>query len=246
MKSARDMIPESLEIAAKPTAKALNNIKNLSWFKTGSTPSKAPAMDMINRIEKVITPNGTLNLHDAMQLRKDINEARKGLGAFNIPPITDKGSARFYLDQVDKALIESMENYGSKVNPKWWDDYNLANKAYGLTESSGKMAQFIEKNAKPLQSDMSKILFHTGAPALTAGIGLGGTLGAASGALGAGAMAAQSYKIINRMIKSPLLRKHYGEVLRATATGNASVMNKALEKFDKVALKYEYPKKESN
>lgn len=245
MNQAKDMIPAALEISAKPTQKFLTNLRSTPWFKTGSTPSKAPAMQMVEKMENLITPNGTLNLQEAMQLRKDINEARKGLGAFNIPPITDKKAARYYLDQVDKALLQSMEHYGANVNPQWWNNYNLANEAYGLTARTTKMADFIEKNAKPLQSDMARTLFHTGTAGLLGGVGLGGTVGALSGAVGAGAVAGQTYKIINRMIRSPVLRNHYADVLKATATGNVAVMNKALEKFDKAALKHQYIKEKN-
>ncbi len=245
MNAARDMIPTGLQISAGPSLRALNNIRNQSWWRTGSTPSKAPAMQMVERIENQIGQNGTLNLRDAMQIRRDINEARKGLGAFNIPPITDRRSARAYLDQVDRALLDSMENYGARVNPQWWHDYNLANQAFGLTERTGKMAELIEKTAKPFQSDMAKILFHSGAGALASGVGLGGTLGAVSGIAGAGAIAGQTVKLINRMARSPILRRHYNEVLRATTTGQANVIQKALKDFDKAALKYEYPKEKS-
>lgn len=242
MNVARDMIPQGLRISAGRTLNAFNRLRNQSWWRTGSTPSKAPAMQMVERIENQIANNGTLNLHDAMQLRRDINEARKSLGAFNIPPITDRGAARRYLDQVDRALVESMEHYGANVNPNWWRNYQVANQAFAVTERSGKIAQFIERHAKPLQSDMAKVLFHTGGAGLVSGIGLGGTAGVLSGAAGGAALLGQSYKIMNRMIRSPLIRSHYVEVLNAAASGNAALLNKALERFDKVALKHEYPK----
>jgi hypothetical protein len=242
MNTARDMIPRALEISAGPTMRAFNKIRNQAWYQTGSTPSKAPAMQMIEKIESQLSPNGTLNLHNAMQLRRDINEARKGLGAFNIPAVTDKASARRYLDMVDRALVDSMENYGTKVNPRWYNNYQQANQAFAVTERAGQVAQFIEKNAKPLQSDMAKVLFHTGGAGLVAGVGLGGTAGLLSGSVGAAALAGQSYKIINRMIRSPLIRSHYVDVLAAASAGNSQELNKALKRFDKVALKHEYPK----
>ncbi len=246
LNASRDMIPQALQISARPTLTAFNRLRNQSWFRTGSTPSKAPAMQMIERIENSITQNGTLNLHDGMQLRRDLNEARKSLGAFNIPPITDRAAARRYLDMVDDALVSSMERYGTQVNPRWWNTYQMGNQAFAITERTGKLAEVIEKYAKPLQSDMAKVLFHTGGATLAAGAGLGGAVGAISGVAGAGAVLGQGYKIINRMIRSPVIRSHYVEVLNAAASGNAAVLNKALQKFDKVALKHEYPKEKAN
>src|SRR5258708_2527111 len=177
-----------------------------------------------------------LNGRMAQQLRHDINEARRGLGAFQIPPVTDRRAARAYLDQVDRALLESMEHYGNNVNPQWWHNYQRANDAYRVTQRSRSISDFMERYAKPLKSEIAKTLFH-----VTAAAGITKLPAIAAAAIPV-ATAAKSIQIMNRMIQSPVLRNHYIDVLRAASTGNAAVLNKALEKFDRAALKYEYPK----
>src|SRR5260221_6749125 len=47
------------------------------------------------------------------------------------------------------------------------------------------------------------------------------------------ATAAKGIQLMNRMIRSPVLRNHYLEVLSAAAQQNAGAMNRALEKFDR-------------
>lgn len=233
MNQARNMIPQGLRFWSGPTEQALNRIKNSNWYITGSTPSKAPALHEIERIEKHIQ-NHTLDAHTAMQLRTDINEARKQLGGFQLNKPVDRKGALRHLDEVDNALLQSMEHYG-QVNPKWFQAYTRANEAYRVTQRSRALSEFIEKNAKPLKSEMAKTLFHVG---LGAGVIKLPTIAAAAVPIAA---TAKGVQLMNRMIKSPVLRNHYAEVMRAAATGNAAVLNKSLEKFDKIAMKYQYP-----
>ncbi len=238
--SAEQMIPQGLRFSSQPIENVLGKIKNSNWFKSGTTPSKAPAMKEVARIEAQIQ-NGTIDAHMAMQLRRDINEARKELGGFRLfkadQPVDTK-SARRYLDEVDKALMEGLENYGKNVDPKWFKNYKLANEAYAVTERSRALGDFIAKKAKPLQSSTAKTLFHVAGTTGALNIPLIATAAAPVAA------AAKTIQIMNRMIRSPVLRIHYLDVLKSAATGNAGVMNKALEKFDSIANKLEKKQKD--
>lgn len=229
-----NMIPQGTRISASPTIKAFQDLKNQSWFKTGRTVSKGPAMDEITRIENLIQ-NGTSDAHDLMQARRDINEARKRLGAFNYEPGIDKASARRHLDQVDDAVRSSLESYGKNQNPEWLKSYNRANQAYAVTQRSRQIQDVIQSNplTKPLQSEAAKTLFHVG--------GASAILHAPAVLAGAAPIAgiAKGTQILNRMIKSPILRNYYTKVLIEAAANNIPEMHKALEKFDKEAKKME-------
>lgn len=229
---AENMIPKGLSFSAQPTQQALKQLKNQPWYKSGKTPSKVPAFKEIGRIEKQIK-NGKIDGHTAMQLRRDINEARKELKGFSLVKPADTKAALRYLDKVDNALIQSMKNYGEKINPQWWNQYQQANQAFRITQRSRLLSDFIEKRAKPLNSEMAKVLFHTGAV-------IAGSKMPVLGAIAApGIMTAKGIQITNRMIRSPILRNHYLEVLHHASVGNVNQMNRALEKFDKAALKEE-------
>lgn len=233
---AKAMIPKGLSFTAKPTERALQRLKGMEWYKTGSTPSKAPAMAEVKRVESLIK-NGKIDAHEAMQVRHDINEMRKQLGGFwSGKEVADKKAALKYLGEVDKALIESMEHYGKNVNPEWWKNYNLANEAFRVTAKSRAISEFLDKNARPVKSEMAKILMHTA----------GGVISALPTAAVSGVAAAvpviatvKTLQIMNRMAKSTVLRNHYIEVMKAASQGNAAVMNKMLEKFDREAKKIE-------
>lgn len=231
------MIPQGTRMSTKYLSKELNALKNKPWYKTGKTTAKGPAFEEIDRIEKAMQ-YGSMDMHEAMQIRKDINEARKKLGAFNYEPGIDKPAARKYLNEVDDVLRNNMERWGQANNPKWNKAYETANQAYGVTQRSIQLQDYISQNAigKALQSETTKIMFHLG----------GASALMHTPALAAAAVplvtTAKSIQIMNRMIRSPLLRNHYLEVLKAASVQNAGAMNRALMKFDKEAQKMENKK----
>lgn len=229
-----NMIPQTTRMATRRVENGLNTLRNQSWFRTGRTTAKGPAMDEITRIEDAIQ-HGSMNVHDAMQIRRDINEARRKLGSFLYEPGMDKASARQYLDRVDEVLREGLEDFGTKTNPQWLHAYERANQAYGVTRQSQVLQDYISSHAltKPIQSQTAKALFNLGGAAAIShmpGVAIGAVpiLGGAKG-----------IQILNRMYRSPLLRNYYLEVLSAATAQNAGAMNRALTKFDKEAEKLE-------
>ncbi len=229
-----NMIPQGTRMSTRYLQQEMNAIKNLSWFKTGRTTAKGPAMDEIKRIEDAVQ-HGSMDVHDAMQIRRDINEARNKLGAFNYEPGIDKKAARQYLDQIDDVLRTNLERYGQANNPNWLKNYQTANQAYAVTRRSQQLQDYIHAHpvGKALTSNTAKTLFHLGgasalaqAPQLIAG-----AVPLAAGAKG--------MQIINRMMRSPLLRNYYLEVLTQAAAQNAGAMQRALIKFDNEAQKEE-------
>ncbi len=232
LSQAETMIPKGLSFTAKPTEAALERIKQSKWYTTGTTPSKSPAMAEIDRIEAQIR-NGKIDAHSAMQLRRDINEARKQLGGFQLNKPVNKRQALRYLDEVDSALLDSMEHYGKNVNPMWLKAYQQANQAFKVTERSRQLSDFIQQNARPLKSETAKILYH---------VGVASALPYVPVAIAAGVpvlAGAKGIQIINRMIRSPVLRNHYVDVLKQASLGNAQAMNASLQRFDEEAEKVE-------
>lgn len=229
-----NLIPQGTRMSMRPISNGLNRIKNQPWFRTGRTTSKGPAMDEIKRIEEAIQ-HGSSDVHDILQIRKDINEARKKLGAFHYEPGMDKASARRYLDEVDEVVREGLEDFGNGFDPKWYQQYERANQAYGVTQRSIQLQDFINSNAitKGLQSQSAKILFNIG--------GAQAVMNAPSLIAGAAAVAPaiKGIQVMNRMIRSPVLRNHYLDVLKQASLQNAAAMNRALQKFDDESKKLE-------
>ena len=229
-----NMIPQGTRMSTRYLTQELNSLRNTPWYRTGRTTAKGPAFDEVERIENAIQ-HGSMDMHDAMQIRRDISEARNRLGAFNYEPGIDKAAARQHLDRVDEILRSNIERWGQANNPNWLNSYDQANQAYGVTQRSMKLQDYIRSNAitKNVQSQTAKSLFHLGGASLIAQVPalLGGV--AVAGA------AAKGVQLINRMIRSPVLRNHYAQVVAAAAAQNAGAMNNALQKFDEEARKLE-------
>jgi hypothetical protein len=229
-----NMVAPGTRMSTRYMTQELNALRNTPWYRTGRTTSKGPAFDEIDRIDRSIQ-HGSMDMHEAMQIRRDINEARNKLGAFNYEPGIDKAAARHYLDRVDEVLRTNIERWGQANNPQWLNAYREANQAMAVTRSSERLQDFIQKNAitKHFQSETTKTLFHLGAgsaiahaPALLGGVAVAGSAG-------------KGIQLINRMIRSPILRNHYAQVVAAATTQNAGAMNNALQKFDEEARKLE-------
>ena len=151
-----------------------------------------------------------------------------------MPGNPDKAAALRYLDKVDKALLSSMENYGTSVNPRWWNAYESANKAFRITKRSEAVSNLISsKYVKPFTSEAAKVAFGTlaaqaGLKIPLAGMGVAALMGTR-----------KSFQVINRIIQSQILRRHYLNVINAAAQGNAALMTKELDKFDALAKQLE-------
>lgn len=230
---ATNMMPRGLSFSTRPTEIALNNIKNQPWYRTGVDATKQAAFNTIASIENRIR-GGRINGQESMQLRRDISNQRRALGGYNVPGNPDRQASLRYLDMVDRALLESMENYGRHVNPRWWTAYTESQEAYRVTQRSEAISNFISSRyAKPFTSEVAKIAFGTllaqgGLRVPLAGMGVAGLLAAR-----------KSFQIINRMIHSPMLRRHYLNVINAAAQGNSALMIKELEKFDSIGKNLE-------
>jgi hypothetical protein len=231
---ATNMIPQGTRMSTRYMTQELNALRNTPWYRTGRTTAKGPAFDEIDRIENAIQ-HGSMDLHDAMQIRRDINQARNRLGAFNYEPGIDKAAARQYLDRVDDVLRTNVERWGQANNPEWLNAYRQANQAVAVTNRSMRLQDYIRSNAvtKHLESQTARTLFHLGgaaaishAPAILGGAAVAGAAG-------------KGIQLINRMIRSPVLRNHYAEVVAAASLQNAGAMNNALKKFDEEAKKLE-------
>src|SRR6202789_396449 len=105
---ATNMVPQGTRMSTRYMTQELNALRNTPWYRTCRTTAKGPAFDEVERIEDAIQ-HGSMDVHDGMQIRRDINEARNKLGAFNYEPGIDKAAARQHLDRVDEVLRTNLE-----------------------------------------------------------------------------------------------------------------------------------------
>jgi len=173
-----------------------------------------------------------LDKEQLIDFRKNINELISETGGFEVQlPKAIKKKAISNLGEVKKEVINGLNEYGKKSNPEFLKLNKAANEAYAAYSSSNKIADFIKKTASgTLKTPAVKALF-----------GLGGSYGALAfpgiaakaAFVGAPALAGyEGYKVLHQVIKSPTLRKYYGEVLKGAIVGNASQVSKNLKALE--------------
>lgn len=232
-KFAGDLFNESEKLIEKgqtiksPTfQKSLQSLEK-SLESGGSAPSKEKALKKISEIQSKMK-DGEIEVRELIDFRKSINEIKSELGGYEVQmPKHIKKKAIANLDLVKKEVINSLDEYGKKFNPEFGKLNKSANEAYAAYESSDKIANFIKKT-------VGKSIKNPGVKTI---LGLGGTgygLATHAGALGkTAALGAlplyagyESYKILHQVLKSPTLRKFYGNILKGAASGNASQVSK--------------------
>lgn len=225
------LVPEGAVLNSPRLEKSLKSLEKV-LESGGSRPSTEKALKKINEIQSKMK-FGDIEVQELIDFRKSINEIKTELGGFEVQlPKALKKKAIANLDKVKNEVIEGLNEYGSKSNPEFLKLNKAANEAYAAYEQSDKIGNFIRKTMKGTVKN----------PAVKTVLGLGGAAGgfkypalATKGAaVGVPAIAAyQGYKVLYQVMKSPTLRKFYGNILKGAAAGNSSQVSrnvKALEK----------------
>lgn len=224
------LIPEGATISSPKLEKSLVNLEK-SLSSGGSAPSKEKALKKISEIQSKMN-KGEIEVKELIDFRKNINEIKSELGGFEIQlPKHIKKKAIANLDLVKNQVIKYLDEYGSTTNPEFNKLNRSANEAWGAYENSDKIATFIKKSAKGIAKS----------PATKSLLGLSGLSGAvmypaiaAKASLTAIPLYAgyESYKILHQVMKSPTLRKFYGNILKGAASGNAAQVSKNIKALD--------------
>jgi len=230
MNEAEALVPTNTPMNPIQVMNRIRDIKRQEWYKGINTSSKKPAKHAMDYITSRVKSN-KLDVHNAIQIKKDINETLRNLGSFDVKTKPDIKAATKYLNQVKDALDDGIKEYGKK-NPQFLTAYKEANQAYAVTEKSGALSNFIQKHyTGPALSNTTKGLLGTallhGGQYLPAAAGVAASTAPLLGA------AHMTFKVAQRMGKSPALRKYYVNVLTDAAKGNAVAMSRNLQKLDK-------------
>lgn len=241
MSQAESMMPEGKMISAKPIENSLKKIKNTTWYKGADLPSKRPAKQLVDAIEKNIV-NGQIEGKMAIQLRKDANELQKNLGAFDIFKKADKKKAIALLNEAKDSVMEGLREYGVKQDPLFWKSTQEANKAYAILSESKLISNFIEEYAPVFKSNAMKSLFTATAAGGQLALGKMSPLAATAvggSALGAAGLA-KSAQILYRVAKDEKLRKYYINVLESAAKSDSKTMITNMQKLDEALSEEEF------
>jgi len=240
LRNAENIPPPHADFSTQNILQNMNNNQQLQNVFTGlETQSKAPARRIIERIRQISQQNnGRIPVREAMQIRRDINEEYRNLGGFNINASPDRATARNYINELRREFVQGFDQGYGIYHPNFWGPYQAANEAFGVTQRSSSIANFISDNwTKPFVSDLAKTAFGVSLAkgALLSPI----TAGAIAGIAGVNAAVTLSQRIYG----SQLLRGYYGHILRNASAGNAQGVITNLKKFDEEAAKEEKKEK---
>ena len=201
----------------------LRRSSNLS--KGGQTTAKKEVNKWINTVNSKVH-NGQVSVEELQALKQDLNAETKKL--FSLEETKQERGTINLLKQVSKDVDLALEGYG-KQNPAWLKKYREANEAFGVTEKSKGISKFLLKHANTpygVGTILAGGLFNPAAIPYEA---------AALGTLKAGELG-------YRIVKSPVLAKHYAKSLEYAAKKNAVAMNAELSKIEEIVK----PKKQKN
>lgn len=230
-KTAESHIPTGTLTNVKGLEHSLTQLeKNLSLG--GSAQSKEPALKKISELQGKIK-NGQLDPKELPAFRVAINEAIDNLGGFiQGQSPSSKRKAVKYLGDVKSAVIEAAEKYG-QVNPQFLENWQKANEAASVFHQSKHLSNFIKKKfGRSFKSQGAKLAL--GAAATHGGTAFFSPATAlVSGGIGTGLAAGyKSIQLIERIAKSPTLRKYYTEILKGAARNNAAQVISNTKKLD--------------
>jgi hypothetical protein len=227
--TAKNMIPESFTIDARPLANSLMPLYN-RLTRGLEVPSKSRAMEGMEGLANQAR-NGRINLRSLMDSRDNINEWIAEAGGWNIPGPT-RTAAVANLNQLKTAVIEAADQ-GLAHFPEAQQLYRTGYEAAAVTHQSNAISNFVEKNfGRKASSVGAKVLF----PALATGAAILPKTAAVSAALFPLYKAGQ---VLYRIGRSPTLARYYGDVLTYSLQQNAPAMAKSMDKLDKELAKDE-------
>jgi hypothetical protein len=191
----------------------LNNlVEKLS--KGTLAPSEKFVVDEAKEILNKISA-GKITPEELWAVKRSLNEKLSQI-LFQIPKKTDQVRARKMAKSILGNLDDTLKQT-AKQDPSFYKDLKKADKAFGTIAKSNVIANFIEKNMKynPITAGLGHLI-----------LGPVGSISAAA------VVPYQTWKILYRIAKSPVLAKHYTKVLSAAASEDAIIMNRELKKLD--------------
>lgn len=206
------LLPEGAQVSGKKLSADLDKlIVNLE--KGIETTDKIqvikPARQLLSKVQ-----NGKINVEELVSAKRDINKLRGD-------PATVKGAKKL-LSSIGKQVDEAIDLYKPQ-NPRFVNSFREANEAFGTIAQSKKVSSWLNNLSKTMK--------------LGSGLGLlfeahqaGFAPAAAAAASGYGAL--KSSELLYRIMKSPVLRRHYFDVLKNGMRENTNAAVKSLALLD--------------
>jgi hypothetical protein len=227
-KAASSAIPKNDIIPTEKLIIGLDKVEQ-ELLKGVTTPTKSEVLTPLRELRNKAAGGGML-AEDAVQAYRDINERLKAKKLFEDLSKDERKLLRKRYDMVRDELRSSLSDYGKK-NPEFFQNWSEANQAHAVLSKSKTVSDFISRNKGKIPSHLGGTIaleLFAGQPGLAVG-----TAATAAGGYGV----VKSGELLYRISKSPVLRKHYIDVIEAASQENLpatikslSLLNKELEK----------------
>ncbi len=241
---ADELLPKGVSVQASGLEKSLNTLEK-SLGAGGSRATTKKALEKVSEIRNEIK-NGKINIKNLAAYRPSINEAIEELGGFQLElPKKLKPAAIRNLNQVKNEIVKTLSEYGEKFNPEFLKNHKAANEAYAAYSKSNVIGNFIrDKVGFSPRGKVVEALFSLSPAAGVVGLAKLSPMGATGAIAGAGAY--QGFKMLHRVMNSPVLRRYYLKSLKEAAAGNVSATRKNLESLDRATLDQDHQKSEKD
>jgi hypothetical protein len=237
LEEARAMVPPGAQVSSTPIKNSFQKIKKEPWFTSGNPPSTQPAKKLLTEAQEAIQ-GPVIDVDRLLELDRNANEYLGNLGQFQLVKRGDKAKARFHLNAVKDAINEGIQEYG-KTSPEFLRQYRGAKRAYAIASKGNQIGEYIADHIpQTLKSHGAKAIFYSSLYGNAPGI-----FPTALGAAAAFTPPALAAKTLYRISKSPVLRRHYRNVIRNAAAKNAAALGNSLEKLDAELAKDETKEK---
>jgi hypothetical protein len=227
-KNAESQIPANATANAHRLEGTLNNLESRMLQGTGA-PSEKFILEEVRLIKDKIK-NGLIGIKEAWASKRSLNEKLNDI-LYKSPDQASRARARKLAGQIQQELSSVLKGYG-KSNPGFGKNFQAAEEVFGAVQGSKFFTNFVRNQIKHVSPTDSALMHALGTGVGSAtGAAVGGLAGAGTG-LGAGALTAYpAAKIGYRIFKSPVLRKHYLNVVKAAAQEDAVLFKREYNKL---------------
>lgn len=217
-KQAEGFVPKGAKF--KYPMKGIEKVEGLI-AKGAMNDAKAPVAAFIEDMRGKM-PSGVMTVEEAMQFDRDLS--REIARSANDP--TKRGLYK----QLKKAHLNAVDEY-AKENKAFGETWNDAKMAYKGLETGMQIQDFVKKNANVKNLTYSAALLGMQEAALP------GHTGTKLAALGGAATTLYSAEVAKRIAKNPALRRYYQNVVQASLSDNAAMLNRNIQGLERAAKK---------
>ncbi len=220
---ARSLIPEGDIVGTNKLINGLDSVeKELS--RGVSTATKNEVLTPLREIRNKASGGGML-ADELVESFHNLNEKMTSKKLFDELGKSEQKLLKHRYDMLKSEVTGTLKDYG-KRNPEFFKEWSEANQGYATIAQSKKVSNFISKHRRTPSHIATavgvELLF--GQPQLAAV-----TAAAAGGAYGA----VKSGELLYRVMKSPVLRKHYLDVIENATKENVGGTVKSLNALEK-------------